>query len=224
MSSIDTLVTDPNAFFRDRSERPSWKGPVLIVTFIAVLGVVSSIVQFRATADLYTQMFADAGEGAEAAGTIFQVFQVVGMVIGFVVNYVVWVLIAAFFYVVSLVFDGTGEFATTLKLVGWGLVPSVVGSVFSLFITVYRYEIEGVTVPTEVTQESMQQFSQQISGGPLAALTGVLGIVFTLWSGVLWTFAMKHARQLTTRNAAITVALPVLVGIVVSLWSIINAL
>jgi len=224
MSSIDTLVTDPNAFFRDRSERPSWKGPVLIVTLIAVLGVVSSVIQFRATAELYTQLFADAGESGETAGTIFQVFQVVGMVVGFVVNYVVWVLFAVFFYGVSALLDGNGEFSTTLKLVGWGLVPSVVGSVFSLFITVYRYEIEGVTVPADVTAESIQQFSQQVSSGPLVMLTGVLGVVFTLWSGVLWTFAMKHARQLTTRNAAITVALPVLFGIAVSLWSIINAL
>jgi len=223
MPSISTLVTDPNAFFRDRTESPSWVGPALVVTLIAVLGVVSSVVQLRATAELYNQIFADAGAGEQFTG-IFQAFQLVGVVVGFFLTYVLWALYAGFFYGVSALFDGTGDFTTTLKLVGWGFVPSVVGSVISLLVTVYRFEIRGVDVPSEVTAQSAQQLSQQISGGPLVALTGVLGVVFTLWSGLLWTFALKHARQLSTRNAAIAVALPVLFGIGVSAFGIITAL
>jgi hypothetical protein len=224
MSSIDTLVTDPNAFFRDRNERPSWKGPVLIVTLIALVGVASSIIQIRVTSELMNQLAVESGAG-EGFQTIFQAFQLVGVILGFLFTYVIWTLWTGIFYGVSALMDGNGNFGTTMKLVGWGFVPSLVGSVFSLLITVYRFEIEGFNPPSaNAGPQATQQFIQSLSSGPLVVLSAVLGFVFTLWAGVLWTFAMKHARQLTTRQAAISVAFPVLLGLAGSAWGLINAL
>jgi hypothetical protein len=224
MSSISTLVTDPNAFFRDRREHPSWKGPVLILTLIALVGVASSVVQIRATSELMSQLATDAG-AEDTFQTFFQAFQLVGVILGFVWTYVLWALWAGIFYGLSALMDGTGTFGTTLKLVGWGFVPSFIGSVISLFITVYRFEIEGFTPPPpNAGMQANQEFIQSLSSGPLVALSAVLGVVFTLWAGVLWTFAMKHARQLTTRQAAVSVAFPVLLGLAGSAWGLINAL
>jgi hypothetical protein len=224
MSSIDTLVTDPNAFFRDRSEHPSWKGPVLIVTLIALLGVASSVVQIRVTSELTSQLATEAG-AEESFQTIVQAFQLVGVVLGFIWTYVVWALWTGIFYGLSALMDGNGRFGTTLKLVGWGFVPSLVGSVISLFITVYRFEIDGFNPPPPTASpEVIQQFIQSLNSGPLVALSAVLGLVFTLWAGVLWTFAMKHARQLTTRQAALSVAFPVLLGLAGSVWGLVGAL
>jgi hypothetical protein len=169
------------------------------------------------------QMMADsdAGQGVQ---TFVQAFQLIGVVIGFVLTYVIWVLWTAIFYGITAVFDGSGGFTTTLKLVGWGFLPSLVGSVINLCINVYRFEIRGFDVPANAGPQAAQQFSQQISSGPLVALSAVLGIVFTLWAGLLWTFAVRHARQVTTRNAAIAVALPILFGLGGSFWSLVNAL
>jgi hypothetical protein len=218
-----SLVTDPNSFFRDRRDAPSFIGPVLIVTAIAVLGVGSAIISIRATSEMMGQMMADsdAGQGVQ---TFVQAFQLIGVVIGFVLTYVIWVLWTAIFYGITAIFDGSGGFTTTLKLVGWGFVPSLVGSVINVFINVYRFEIRGFDVPANAGPQAAQQFSQQISSGPLVALSAVLGIVFTLWGGLLWTFAVKQARQVTTRNAVIAVALPVLLGLGGSFWGLVNAL
>jgi hypothetical protein len=222
-STVAALVTDPNSFFRDRRDAPSFAGPVLIITLIAILGVISSVISIRGTAGVMSQMISDADAG-QSVQTLFQAFQLVGVVIGFVATYVIWVVWTGIFYGVSAVFDGSGSFTTTLKLVGWGFVPSVAGSLVSLFITVYRFEVRGFDVPTDAGPQAAQQFSQQISSGPLVALSAVLGLVFTLWAGLLWTFAVKHARQVTTRNAAIAVAVPVLFGLVGSLWGVVTAL
>ncbi|MEF8885581.1 MAG: YIP1 family protein [Haloarculaceae archaeon] len=153
-STMASLVTDPDSFFWDRSDAPSFIGPVLIVTGIAILGVVSSVVSLRATSEMMSQVMADAGAG-QGAQTLLQAFQLVGVVIGFVVTYVVWVLWTGIFYGITAVFDGSGS--------------------------------------------------------------------FTLWAGLLWTFAVKHARQVTTRNAAIAVAFPVLFGLAASLWGLVTA-
>ena len=221
-STMASLVTDPNSFFRDRRDAPSFIGPVLIVTAIAVLGVGSAIISIRATSEMMGQIMADSGAG-QGAQTIFQAFQLVGVVLGFLWTYVVWVLWTAIFYAITAIFDGSGGFTTTLKLVGWGFVPSLVGSAINLLINVYRFEIRGFDVPATADPQAAQEFAQQMSSGPLVALSAVLGIVFTLWGGLLWTFAVKHGRQVTTRNAAIAVALPVVLGLGASLWGLLGA-
>lgn len=222
MSPIGSLLTDPDSFFRDRRTDPSLKGPAVVVTLIAVVGAISSVVQFQATAELYQNMIE--GTDLESAGTILQVFQIIGLAFGMVMPYVFWVLYAAIFYGISVVFDGDGDFGTLLALVGWGFVPGLVRSVINAMINTYRYQIEGVPVPDNVTVESMQQFSQTLQQGELVALTGVVGIVFAIWSGVLWTYAVKHARSLSTRNAAITVVIPVLLSVLLSVRTLITAL
>ena len=74
MPSISTLVTDPNAFFRDRSESPSWVGPALVVTLIAVLGVVAGVIRIRTMGQIFEQIVADTEGGGDFAG-FFQAFQ-----------------------------------------------------------------------------------------------------------------------------------------------------
>lgn len=223
MPSISTLVTDPDAFFRDRTESPSWVGPALVVTLIAVLGVVAGVIRIRTMGQITEQIMAGTEGGAEFTG-IVQAFQLAGVVIGFVATYVLWLLYGAYFYGASALFDGNGGFTTTLKFVGWGFVPSLVGSILNLLIVVYRYQIRGFDVPSDLSGQAAAQYIQQISSGPLVTLTAVLGIVFTLWSGLLWTFAVKNARQLTTKQAAITVVLPVLIGLGVGGFAVFNAL
>lgn len=215
MSPDTALHSDPDAFFRDHSGAPSLKGPTAVVTAIALVSAVSAALQFQVTA----QLFADS-----PGGSIVQVVQAISLVVALVVPYVIWMLYAGVFHAISVVFDGTGEFTRTLALVGWGFVPSLFGSVVAAVIDFYRFNVQGVDVPAEITQESMQQFQQQIQSGPLVAMAAALGILFTLWSGMLWTFAMKHARELTLRQAALTVVLPVLVSLAFSGWSLVNAL
>ena len=94
----------------------------------------------------------------------------------------------------------------------------------NLLIVVYRFRIRGFDVPSNLSGQAATQYIQQINSGPLVTLAAVLGIVFTLWSGLLWTFAVKHARQLSTRNAAITVVLPVLIGLGVGGFAVFNSL
>lgn len=215
MPSIATLLTDPDAFFRRRSDDPSLTGPVAVIVLIAVVSAVSATLQFQAMSGLFADV---------AGGSIVQAIQAFTIVTTLVGPFFSWLLYAVVFYAISVVFDSDGEFTTTLALVGWGFVPSVFGSLARAVLDYYRISVQGITPPAEVTQESMQQFQQQLQAGPLVALATALGIVFTLWSALLWTFAMKHARSLSNRDAALTVALPVLVSLAFSLWGLVNAL
>ena len=51
------------------------------------------------------------------------------------------------------------------------------------------------------------------------AVVGIT-IVFLLWSANIWIFGMKHARNLTLKNAAITVGVPVGIYIIYQIVSL----
>ncbi|WP_415382611.1 Yip1 family protein [Halosimplex sp. TS25] len=208
MPSVLSLLTDPDEFFRRRVPDPSLKGPAVVVAAIAVVSVVASLLQFQ----FMSQVFESGGAG----GGFVTAIRAVSLVFSFALPFVFWLLYAGLFHGISALLDGEGEFSTTLALVGWGYVPSVLGSIAGAAVNYYRFNVRGIDVPTEMTMEAYQQFSQSLQTGPLVALSAVLSIVFTLWSAFLWTFALKHARDLTLRQAAITVAVPVGLGL---LWT-----
>jgi len=216
MPSALSLLTDPEAFFGRRGTDPSLKGPLVVVTLIAAVNAVASVLQFRFMARLFENSGMESG-----FATAIQAFSFVFVIAG---PFVVWLLYAGVFQGISVLFDGDGDFSTTLAFVGWGFVPSVMGSVASVAINFYRFNVRGIDVPSEMTVEAYQQFSQSLQTGPLVALSAALGIVFTLWSAFLWTFGLRHARSLSVRQAALTVALPVLVGLALTTRTLLVAL
>ena len=138
--------------------------------------------------------------------------------------FVGWLVYAAVFHAISVVFDGDGPFPTTLALVGWGMVPSVIGSVAQLAINYYRFSVRGLEAPPLDDPEAVQEFVRSPSSGPLVALGAGLGVLVTLWSAVLWTHALRYAWALSLRDAALTVALPALVGVALSVSTLVGAL
>lgn len=222
MSTFRTLVTDPDSFFRDRTESASLRWPAAIVTAVALVGAASAAVELGPTLELTSRMFNESQ--MDTIGPVFQVIQIASLAFGIVFSYVLWVIYAAVFYGISVVFDGDGDFSTTLAVVGWGFLPNVFSSLASLAITHYRYNVVGIDLPANVTAESMQEVTRQLSTGPLLALSAAIGIVFTLWAAVLWTYGMKHARTLSLRNAALTVALPVVVSILFPLRTVLTTI
>ena len=59
----------------------------------------------------------------------------------------------------------------------------------------------------------MVEFSENLvtilATDPLARIAGIVSILFVIWSANIWIFGMKYARNLSTRNAVLTVGIPV---------------
>ena len=198
------LLTNPDAFFADRSDDPSLLGPAGVVLLVAVVGVVGSYPVIQATISALPP----------EAGPFVTVIQVVGAVVGVAVSFVVWVLYAVAFHAIGYVaFDGDGSFRDVLALVGWGFVPAVVGSLANAVANFVVFS--GVQFPTDPTQ--VGRFVQELQSRPAFLVAGVLGVVFLLWSAFLWTFAVRHAEGLPLREAALTVASPVAVALLLRL-------
>jgi len=217
MPSISALLTDPDEFFRRHDSGPSFKGPLAIVALVGISRLVTGVITSRGLSDLLSQQGVPASQAGSGP-----------LALGFAVAlpFVAWGFYAGLFYLVSSVFDGDGEFSRLLAFVGYGFVPQVVGSALNALVQFYRWNVRGVSVtfPSELAGTPPAQMSgeqafayaralQQAQTGPLVTLTTVFGFLFTLWAAFIWLFATKHARDVSSRRAAVSVGIPV--GLVV---------
>ena len=194
------LLTNPDAFFAERSDGSSLLGPAVVVLLVAVIGVVGSYPVIQATISALPP----------EAGTFVTVIRVVGAVVGVLVTLLIWALYAVAFHAIAyVVFDGDGGFRDVLALTGWGFVPSVFASIVNAAVNFIVFS--GVQFPDDPAQ--VGRFVRELQSRPEFLVAGVLGIVFLLWSAFLWTFAVRYAEGLDLREAALTVAGPVAVAL-----------
>lgn len=198
------LFTNPDTFFEGVAEDSGLLRPAAVV---ALLGIVSALGTVPVTQATMSALPPDAGAFAA-------VFSAIGAIFAFVFAFVVWALYAAAFHGISaLAFDPEGSFTDTLAVTGWGFAPGVVGGLVSAVISVYAYQ--GVDFPSDPAQ--IQTYAAQLQNRPIFLAAFFVGVVFLLWQAFLWTFGVRHARDLTLREAAITVAVPVAVAILIRL-------
>ncbi len=207
------VLTNPDSFFESRKKgEESLRMPVIIVLVNGIIGGISAFL----TSSMMMEAIAKTLP-AEARGFIS--FIPVGIAIGVVIaSFIMWLLIAAIFFGISAVFKGEGKFKRTLEFVGYGYIPMIIGGLISA-VLVYNFvsavQIPAITDPAEVTEAL-----EPLLKSPTMLLSSAIGILFMLWSANIWVFGLKHARNLTARNALITVAIPVAAYVLFSVYQI----
>lgn len=201
--SWTTVLTDPGTFFQERRHDPRLAGPALIVLVIGILGLVSAVPGFYLIYD----------NAPQAAQVIVLAGLVIGAMVALVVPFAVWLVYALVFYVVSLMFDGRGEFKTLFVLIGWGFLPRILGSTVSIVVAFIAL---GGVPPPEYAQPA-HQLQSPLRSDPLVRGASVFDILITLWSAYIWTHAVATTRDLTLREAAATVGIPVGISV---LWTV----
>jgi hypothetical protein len=209
------VLTNPNGFFEARMrETESLKVPALIVL---ISGLISGIAAYLVTG-LTLEMLSETLP-PEALGLATTIGGISAFIGALVFSLIIWVIFAAVFFGISSVFKGEGSFKRTLEFVGYGYIPMILSGIISA-ILMYNFistaQIPLLTDPTEVAEV----ITQWVTTNPMVRLSSVIGMLFMLWSANIWIFGLKHARNLSTRNALITVAIPVALYILYSVWQL----
>jgi hypothetical protein len=209
------VLTNPNGFFEAKmKEGVSLKVPVLIVL---ISGLISGIAAFLITG-VTLEMLSETlpPEAQSIAMTVGGLSAFIGAL---VVSLLIWVVFAGVFYFISWLLKGEGTFKRTLEFVGYGYIPMVIGGIIST-ILMYNFistaQFPHVTDPAEITEI----ITQWMTANPMVRLSSIVGILFMLWSANIWIFGLKHARNLSTKNAVITVGIPVALYILYSVWQL----
>jgi hypothetical protein len=217
MGMIKDLLFRPDVFFADRMKwEENLKIPGLIVVIGGVISAAAAYVVSEPTNRILGQIPEVTGLSS-ALGVIEAIFAF----IVFIILY--WLIFGGIFYGISIVFSGKGGFKRILEYVGFGLVPVIIGSVISFLIALYYIPMVEIPVISSVSdpmaiQRAITQLMQDPAFSSYRIISSIISVIFLSWSANLWIFGMKHARNLTTKHAVITVLIPVVIYIVIILY------
>jgi hypothetical protein len=191
---MTNVLTNPDQFFSELSAKDTkLMTPTGIVLVAAIIAAISAVMM----ADVVISTL------PEEVAVFSSIGAAIGAIVGFIMQFIMWLLYAGVFYVISIFFSGVGSFKRCLEFIGYGFIPLIIGAIIGLvaMMTVF---------PTiEFSVENPELFQQALMSNPTLQASAVTGAFLTLWSANIWIFGIKHARNLSTQNALITVGVPV---------------
>ncbi|HDR73504.1 MAG TPA: YIP1 family protein [Methanoculleus sp.] len=197
-AAVLDLFLNPGRFFAQKMQKKESLTIPFLVVF--VLGIFSAAAAVLSTAPFLAMI------PAEAASFTPIVMAIAGGA-ALLASLVMWVVCAVIFFVISMVFSGTGGFKRVLEFVGYGFLPQIIGAAVTLPIS-YLYFAD-LTIPPVSDPAQIEEVTQQLLAAPELQFAVVISVLFLIWSANIWIFGMKESRNLSTRNAAITVGVPV---------------
>jgi hypothetical protein len=202
VSSILLLCTDPDGFFRrDPKEWSNLKIPAAIVLVSGILSAVAGYLLAQVLSGIFP-------EGIQGVSNLAPIMGFAAAAGGLVSVFFIWAAYTVVFYVISMIFMGKGTFTRTLAAVGYGFLPTTIGGLIDLII-LWAY-LPGIRVSPVKDVMDIQSATTALTHSPLFQITGLISTIFLLWSASIWIFGLRYSRELTLRNAAISVGLPVL--------------
>ncbi len=204
------ILTNPNKFFDAKREAEgSLKIPALIVLIIGIISGIGAYFMGGLTAEMLS------GTVPPEAQAFLSFIPISSAIAAVIVSFILWVVFAAIFFGISCIFKGEGNFKRTLEFVGYGYIPMIISGIIS---AIFIYNIVSTAqIPVVTDPAKMAEALEPLLKSPMVQLSYAISILFMLWSANIWVFGLKHARNLSTKNALITVAVPVAVYV---LWTI----
>jgi len=205
--SFVNILIHPSAFFQDGlSEKESLKIPGIIVL---VLGIVSAGYAYL-IGGLTGKLLAGIVPGMES---IIAISTVLGAFVGIFLFWVIW---TGVFYLISSFFKGQGTFKRSLEFVGYGYLPQIFGVILNVIVALQyipRIIVPQISSSAAQDPQAIIDATNALMHDPamreMIQVASLISIVFLLWSANIWIAGMKSARQLSDRDAALCVGIPV---------------
>ena len=207
MNVIQEILLRPEVYFRSYSlEEKGWKFPLLVVLCIGILAGIAGWLTSSMVLPLLPPE-------ARSMGPLLGIIGFMGAIL---VIFISWMIYALVFYILSYILKGTGSFKETLAVVGIGYLPQVFGTLLTTIIMV-------VYLPT-IRITSLAGIEDAMRSSPMVMMSGILGLIFLLWSANIWIFGIAKVRSLEKKQAILVVGLPVLISLIYTLATTIGVL
>ncbi len=203
---MTTPLTNPDRFFAELTGRdPNLWIPAAIVLLAAI-----------ATGIYIAAMNGVTNPAPSGAAVPFTSISVAtGVIGGLIIMSVSWLIYAGVFYAISTMLKGVGSFRRVLEFTGYGFIPAIIAPIIGLAAVWLAYPgIDFSAIEPQLIEQTLMQ-------NPLMRASDIGGILFLLWSAVIWIFGVKHACDVSRRTAMVTVVLPVAVYLLYSMFIVI---
>jgi hypothetical protein len=126
--------------------------------------------------------------------------------------FIAWFLLSGLLHGFSRLWSGTGTFMETLQNTGYGALPLTILTIIPIINAIFINS--NVNIP-------------QMLGQGIIVILDLLTILFILWSGYLWTYAMEWTHELDHDKAIASAAIVVLLYLgfhLINMLGIVNLL
>ncbi len=197
------FVTNPDEFFAELKNRePKLIYPAIILLAISIVSGYYQFVLLTKLSETFPEDFAKFLK----IGATFGVFGAI------LTTFALWLVVAGIMFGITSIFGGEGSFKRTLEFVGYGFFPMLVSSLITVPISVsYISNAKLPKMSIQDLQQNPELFkSVMYSMVPHDVIISnlIISSAALIWSFVIWSFALKHARGLELRKAAISVLIP----------------
>jgi len=205
MNWIITLLTNPRGFFSELKGESGLLVPAIIVLVIAILGGASA---YFITTVTVTAMPPEVSQYGAIAG-------ILAVLAGLIGAFIWWVVLAGVFHAIARLQDGNAGFRQTAAVTGYGFMPQVIGSIISV-IFIYLF-VSNTKIPTIYDLTNYEAEIAGIMDSPYLLVAKIVGVIFLLWSANIWIFGIESVHGFGRKKAIITVLIPVIIFIILSL-------
>ncbi|AEA47673.1 Yip1 family protein [Archaeoglobus veneficus] len=202
------LLFNPDEFFRVEKEQKFWRGFAIVLISAILASINGYLIAEPISESIYEQMVEKVP--AEQARIVADTTYVASIISPAVGVFIMWSVIAAIFHGITAIFDGKGEFKSTLKLTAYSFVPSI-----ALFPANFYITLENARLVEQYGLEALKSSDMVLA-------STLLGLAALMWQFTLWRFGIMHARNLDRRSATIVAALPALALAAISVNSLLN--
>jgi len=214
------LITDPNGFFEGLKQKEvRIRKPLL--TIVLPLAILLSIYQYFLMNKLSQAFPAEITQ-------FFLVGAYIGIIGSFVGIFAVWLILAVIMHGISSFFGGKGSFRRTFEFTGYGFLPSLVGSAITVPLSL-NYILNAKIPKISITQ--LQQNPNVIKTVMLSLIPKdlvysnlIINLAITAWSLTIWTFAVKHARDIELKKAFVSALIPTIIFSIYQVWNLLKIL
>jgi len=128
--NMTNVLTNPDGFFSELSARDTnLTTPFIIVLVAAIIAAISAAMMM----DMITPAL------PEEAAPLASIIATISVVMGLLVMFILWLLYAGAFYVISMFFSGEGTFKRCFEFTGYGFIPMIVSAAIGLAVNMAMF-------------------------------------------------------------------------------------
>ncbi len=143
------------------------------------------------------------------------------MIGAFLGIFAAWFLLAAIMHCIFSFFGGKGSFRRKFEFVGYGFLPSLVGSLITVPMSCHylsKLQVPRITISQLRNPKVVKSIFTSIVPKSLIYSNLIVNVAVTVWSLTIWTFAIKHARGVRDKEAFVTTLIPTVLFALLELW------
>jgi hypothetical protein len=204
------LLFNPNLFFSAKSKNMvNLKYPILIILINSIIITSSYVFSAIKMRGLFSSneslVFSD----------VLNINFILNITIEMLIlSFAYWIILTVIFYLISSILNSKGSFMKTLEFVGYGFTPLILSNIVDLLV--FYIIIASLNVSSSDPQSIGESFNQL--NHHLSPVSQIFTIICVLWSAYIWIFALLHARNISKKNAILTVGIPLGLYLVIGIY------